>query len=73
MTFSQFKKRLVCMLASDEIVDFWVRGVFIGFFICVLAPDSFVVPVWTWFFLLPALAALVFGIVGAVLGMLGCK
>lgn len=54
-------------------VDLWLYGFGFLMLLSVLVPHPAIVGVWVLFFLLPAIALLAFGIVGAVLGSLGCK
>ena len=68
-----FKKRIGSVFDPYAMADFWVYGFFVGLLAGIIAPDSFIVPVWLFLFALPVLAAFAFGVIGAVLGMLGCK
>ena len=59
--------------SHDAAAKLWMYGLFGGFLLLLIYPSQAIATVYVLFFLLPFIALSVFGIVGAVLGSLGCK
>ena len=61
--------------SSIDGIDLWLHGLLWGAPLSILLAEraEVFVKLYAIFFLLPALALLAFGLVGCVLGMLGCK